>query len=54
MHDEADVALVNTHAEGDRGDHHVNLVAGKGILVARARLRVESGVIRGGADTLAG
>ncbi len=46
MRDEADVGLVDAHAEGDRrGDHHV-LGLHEGGLVARAHLRLETRVIR--------
>ncbi len=43
---EADVRLVDPHAEGDRGDHHLRLVAGERLLVGRALLVGQAGVIR--------
>jgi hypothetical protein len=48
MRDEADVGLVDAHAEGDRRDHHHVLARDEIMLVLRAHRRVEPGMI--GAD----
>ncbi len=46
VNDEADVRLVDAHAEGDRRADDVHFVAQKELLVLRAHLGVEPGVIR--------
>src|SRR5581483_7259181 len=49
----ADVRLVDAHAERDRRDDHVDLVARERVLVARADVVVQARVIRHGADAAA-
>ena len=46
MHDEADVRFVDPHPEGDRRAHHPHVVAQEHLLVLRALLRFQPGVIR--------
>ncbi len=48
VHDEAHVALVDAHAEGDRGDDHRDLVARERVLDAPPLVRRQAGVVRGG------
>ncbi len=43
--DEADVGLVDAHAEGDRGDHDHRVARAEPLLVRRARAAVEPGVV---------
>ena len=50
--DEPHVGLVDAHAEGDRRDHHDAVFAQEPRLVARARGRVETRVIRQRLDAL--
>ena len=45
MADEAHVRLIDTHAEGDGGDHHHAIFLQEGVLVTRARAGVQPGVI---------
>ena len=45
MRDETDVGLVDSHAKGDGGDHHHILARDEIMLVARARRRLEPGMI---------
>ena len=45
MRDEADVGLVDAHAEGDRGDDDDAFLAQKALLVARARLGRQAGMV---------
>ena len=44
--DEADVRLVDPHPEGDRRAHHPDVVAQEHLLVLRALVRFQAGVIR--------
>ena len=48
VHDEAHVALVDAHAEGDRGDDHRDLVPREGVLDAPPLVRRQAGVVGGG------
>ncbi len=48
VHDEAHVALVDAHAEGDGGDHDEDVVAGEGVLDAAALVGGQAGVVGGG------
>jgi hypothetical protein len=52
--DEADVGLVDAHAKGDGGADDADLVAEEGLLVARALLGIEAGVVGAGGDAAAG
>ncbi len=52
MHDEADVALVDAHAEGHRGDDHLDVVGGERVLHAPALVGGEAGVVGGGAHAV--
>ncbi len=52
MHHEAHVGLVDPHAEGDGGDHHLNLVAQEPVLHALALSGAQARVIGGRADAL--
>ena len=45
MGDEADVGLVDAHAESDGGHHHDALLAQEAVLVAAAHIGVEPGVV---------
>ena len=54
MDDEADVRLVNTHAEGDGGDNDVNLLRKEKVLVLRAGFGVQAGMVRTRLDTVDG
>ena len=45
MRDEAHVGLVDAHAERDGGDDHDAVLVDEAVLVARARGRIEPGVI---------
>ena len=53
MNDEADVALVDTHAERDGGDHDVDLVPCEGVLMAAPHAVVEARVVRDSPDAWA-
>ncbi len=46
MRDKAHVGLVDTHAKGNRGDHHHALAAQKSVLIGLAHGCVNSGVVR--------
>src|SRR5439155_14013425 len=46
MRDEADIRLVDAHAEGDGGDDDDAFFAQEAVLVARARLGGEAGMVR--------
>ena len=48
--DVADIGFVDAHAERNGGDHHLELVARKGVLEPIARRRFHAGVVGGGAD----
>ena len=50
--DEADVRLVDTHAERDGGHHHEAVLAQESGLVGGAHARVQTGVVRQGGDPL--
>ena len=50
MGDEAHVRLVDPHPECDRGDDHDSVLVDEAILVARARIGVETRVIGQGLD----
>ena len=50
--DEAHVALVDAHAEGDGGDDDVHLVAREGVLDAPPLVRRQAGVVGGGVDAV--
>src|ERR671913_1148650 len=47
--DEADVGLVDTHAEGNRGDDDARVATHEAVLVCGAQPWLESGVIGDGA-----
>ena len=50
--DEADVRLVDAHAEGDGGHDHPDLLHQELVLVLRARLRIQARVVRQGLDAV--
>src|SRR5690606_36248213 len=50
MHHPAHVRLVDTHAEGDGGDHDLRIVANERFLVDAPRLGIEPCMIGQGAD----
>src|SRR5437870_13214006 len=50
MNDEAYVRLVDAHAESDSCANHADFVANEKFLIRRARLRVETRMIRLGLD----
>src|SRR5438132_5140186 len=52
MNDKADIGLVDTHAKSNGRTNHPHVVAEKQFLVSRTRLRVETGVVRLGIDSI--
>src|SRR2546425_13198616 len=52
MNDEADIGLVDTHAKSNGRTNPPHVVAQKQFLVSRTRLRVETGVVRLGIDSI--
>ena len=54
MGDEADVRLVDPHAEGDGGNQYQAVLAEEGVLVPVPRRRIQPGMIGQGPQALAG
>ena len=54
MDDEADVGLVDAHAEGDGRDDHLDVLHEETVLVLGAGLRVQAGVVGEGLDAVDG
>ena len=54
MDDEADVRLVDTHAESDGGDNHIHFFHQEGVLVVGARGSVHAGMVRQCLDAVDG
>ena len=52
MNDKPDIRLVDAHAKSNGRANHPHVVAQKHFLVSRTRLRVETGVVRLGIDSI--